>query len=67
MWLRERDDPLKRNLPYNFLKCRCIEIRPKMASIPAVEKIQKALEIQQAALHFIFHSMLRKKFSGALL
>jgi len=45
MWLRGRDNSLKRNLPYNFLRCKCIGIRPKMASIPIVEKIREALEI----------------------
>jgi len=65
--LREKDDPLRRNLLYNFLRWRYIGIRPKIASIPGVGEVQKALEIQRSALYCIFHSTLREKFSGALL
>jgi len=67
MWLGGSDDPLRKNLLYNFLRWRCIEMRSKIALIPAVGKVQKVLEIQRAALHYIFHSAQRGKFSGALL
>ena len=58
MWLEESNKPLKRDLLYSFLRWRWIGIRLKIASISAVGNIQKALDIQRAALHCIFLSML---------
>ena len=45
MWLGGSDDPLKRNLLYNFLRWRCIGMRPEMASIPAIGDVQKVPDI----------------------
>ena len=60
MWLVGRDDPLRRNLLYSFLRWRWIEMRPEMTSIPTVGDVQKAPDIQRDALHCIFLSMLRE-------
>ena len=59
MWLEGSNEPLKRNLLYSFLRWRWIGMRPEIASISAVGDIQNTLDIQRAALHCIFLSMLR--------
>ena len=45
IWLEGRDEPLKRNLSYNFLRWRWIRIKPKIALILIVGDILKALDI----------------------
>ena len=66
MWLGGSDEPLRRNLPYNFIRWKYIGMRPKMALISAVGVVWKALDIQRAALYCIFHSTLRGQFSQSL-
>ena len=60
IWLEGSDEPLKRNLSYNFLRWRWIEIRSEIASIPVIGDVQKVPDIQRAAFHCIFQSMLRE-------
>jgi len=45
IWLERNNESLKRNLSYNFLRWRWIEIRPKIASIPIVGGVLKTLDI----------------------
>ena len=45
MWLDRRDNCYSRNLLYNFLKCRYIEMSPEMASTLRVEDIWNMPEI----------------------
>jgi len=60
MWLEGSDKSLKRNLLYSFLRWRWIGMRLEIASIPTIGNIQNVPDIQRAALHCIFLSMLRK-------
>jgi len=45
IWLERNNESLKRNLSYNFLRWRWIEMRSKMASIPIVSDVLKILDI----------------------
>ena len=51
MWLDGRDDCHSRNLLYNFLRYRCIEMSPEMALTPRVGDIWNMPEIQRTARH----------------
>ena len=54
MWFGGSKNPLRRNLLYNFFKWRWIGISPAIASIPSIDKVQKAPIIQMATLYCIF-------------
>ena len=58
-WLDGRDDYHSENLPYNFLRCRCIRTSLEIASTPRVGDIQNVPEIQRATLLCIFQRILR--------
>ena len=59
IWLDGKDDYYSRNLPYSFLRYRCIRTSPEMASTTRVGDVQNVPEIQRATLHYIFYKMLR--------